>query len=46
MGVFVVKTDANEGLSKVIWISVITLVVLAALGAVMWWYDEYLIHHG
>lgn len=38
------KADPNEGIRKVSWILVATLVVLIVLGAVFWWYDGYIIH--
>ncbi|GMA51465.1 hypothetical protein GCM10025857_28220 [Alicyclobacillus contaminans] len=34
----------NQGLPKVYWITIITILVLVILGAVLWWYDVYTLH--
>lgn len=39
------KNDAKEGLSKVMWATILTVGVMSALAALLWWYDEYVVHH-
>jgi hypothetical protein len=39
-----VKRNANEGLPKVSWIFISTILVLVVLGAILWWHDYYLLH--
>lgn len=34
---------ANEGLSLVAWVVIITFIVLMILGGVLWWWDAYII---
>ncbi|WP_157076323.1 hypothetical protein [Alicyclobacillus kakegawensis] len=38
------KQDANKGLAKLYWVLGIIIVVFFALGAILWWYDDYIIH--
>ncbi|WP_155836084.1 hypothetical protein [Alicyclobacillus herbarius] len=38
------KQDANKGLAKLYWVLGIIVVLFFALGAVLWWYDDYIIH--
>lgn len=40
------KENTNEGMPKVYWITVVTILVFIALGAVLWWYDVYYLHEG
>jgi hypothetical protein len=35
--------SANKGLPKVYWITVVCILSLVVLGAILWWYDYYLI---
>ncbi|MCL6633282.1 MAG: hypothetical protein K6T63_11705 [Alicyclobacillus herbarius] len=37
------KQDANKGLAKLYWVLGIIVVLFFALGAVLWWYDDYII---
>nr|WP_272908623.1 hypothetical protein [Alicyclobacillus tolerans] len=39
------KQNANEGISKVYWTIALTVLILMALGAVMWWYDGYILKY-
>lgn len=36
---------ANRGMRSVVWITAVTIFVLLALGAVLWWYDAYWLQH-
>lgn len=35
---------ANKGGGLVIWATVLTVVVLFAIGGVLWWWDGYILH--
>lgn len=36
---------ANRGMRSVVWITVATIFILLVLGALLWWYDGYWLHH-
>ncbi|WP_281267838.1 hypothetical protein [Sulfoacidibacillus thermotolerans] len=39
------KQNANEGLSKTFWAVIIIFALFFLMGAVLWWFDGYLLRY-